>query len=88
MLKAYDFSKFREAGSMSGSNSFNREENETARRLVTRLVEKEQETDHTCTVCGSSHTVLFFEKWGVPYYRCEKCDRIFVKTSPEILNRY
>ncbi len=88
MLKAYDFSKFREAGSMSGSNSFNREENETARRLVTRLVEKEQETDHTCTVCGSSHTVLFFEKWGVPYYRCEKCDSIFVKTSPEILNRY
>ncbi len=37
MLKAYDFSKYKGAGSMSWTNSLNQKENEIAKRLVTQL---------------------------------------------------
>lgn len=91
MLKAYDFSKFKGAGSMSRTNSLNQKENEIAERLVMQLKEKEDKSGNgaeSCVVCGSGHTMEFFEKWGVMYHRCKECNSIFVKTMPEILEEY
>lgn len=91
MLRAYDFSKFKGAGSMSRTNSLNQKENEIAERLVMRLREKEDKSGNdaeSCVVCGSKHTMNFFEKWGVIYHRCEECNSIFVKTVAEIMEEY
>lgn len=104
MLKAYDFSKYKGAGSMSWTNSFHQKENEIAKRLVTKLQNRfrplaedcqassgvrEKDTDrYRCVVCGSHHTGVFFQKWGVAYYRCQACCSIYVKTEQEILDTY
>jgi len=104
MLKAYDFSKYKGAGSMSRINSFNGKENEIAQRLVAGLqngreaenfrsdsvvkTQKDQKNDNLCTVCGSEEFTVFFVKWGVRYYRCQKCSSIFIKTSSDVLNAY
>ncbi len=107
MLRAYDFSKYKGAGSMSWTNSLNQKENEIAKRLVSRLqMQFQAETADpaaaqtvsdpsgkscvscACTVCGSDHTEVFFQKWGVVYYRCQSCGSIYVKAGQEILDTY
>lgn len=98
MLKAYDFSKYKGAGSMSWTNSLNQQENEIAKRLVTKLQNSfrpaaadasGKDTQlHRCVVCDSDHTGVFFQKWGVTYYRCEACGSIYVKAGQEMLDTY
>lgn len=86
MLKAYDFSRYKDLGRI-GTNSFNKLENEIAEALV-KSISIEEVQDTGCTVCDSSDTEKFFEKWGVIYYRCNECKSIFVKTSKEKLQLY
>lgn len=88
MLKAYDFSKYKGAASMSRVNSFNKQENEIAETLVKSILAEDVSCGKQCTVCGSDDTVPFFEKWGVIYYRCNVCNSIYVKASEESLKKY
>lgn len=89
MLKAYDFSKYKGAASMSKVNSFNLLENEIAESLVKSIhADDNGPRSRKCTVCGSEDISVFFEKWGVPYFRCASCDSIFVSVSPDALTTY
>lgn len=88
MLKAYDFSKYKGAASMSRINSFNKQENEIAESLVKSILAEDVSYGTQCTVCGSDNTQNFFEKWGVIYYRCNDCNSIYVKASEESIEKY
>lgn len=88
MLKAYDFSKYKGLGNMSRVNSFNKQENELAEKLVQSILSETELCEKECTVCGSKEVHPFFEKWGVNYYLCNECDSIYVKTSEESMEKY
>lgn len=88
MLKAYDYLEYSPDRSSLQNPEHFKQELQIARTIVDEMSALCSKAEPRCNVCRSTNAELFFEKWGINYYRCRDCESIFVSMEEAALEQY
>lgn len=86
MLRAFDNIEYSRDSMENMKEPLFPEELRIAKSLVEKIP-KAEEGLRNC-LCGAEEMQLFFQKWGVPYYRCRECGAIQAAACPASVNAY
>jgi len=63
------------------------EEVRIAKKIV-RTIPLRDDNPRTCIGCGRNEIELFFTKWDVEYFRCQKCGTVFANTDEDTVRKF
>lgn len=86
MLRSYEYNEHQNTDISLMDDCYFSMEKKYAEAFVEKHLDHESSSH--CPVCGDRNVQPFFIKWGVVYYRCEKCGSIYLRCNPFTLETY
>lgn len=86
MLRSYEYSEQQYTDIRLQDDRYFATEKQYAGEFVEKHLSRE--ISEYCPVCDDRNVQPFFVKWGVIYYRCEKCGSIYMRCDAKMLKAY
>lgn len=86
MLKAYDYTEYRQLSAELQNAGLFRKEKGIALKFV--LDHPNQNRNRRCPICGTKHTRFIFSRWDIEYLLCDECYSIFVPVEEQLIEDY